>query len=81
MFYTPLPLEWKGYIDDTFSLWNVYKKEIEKFIVLANRHHPTLKFTAEISDKEINVLDTTVCFQRRKVQQASNQSMISAHFF
>ena len=27
---------------------------------LANRHHPSIKFTAEISDKEINFLDTTV---------------------
>ena len=26
----------------------------------ANRHHPTIKFTAEISEKEINFLDTTV---------------------
>ena len=50
---------WKRYIDDIFSLWNVDKKEIEEFIVLANRHHPTIKFTAEISDKEINLLDTT----------------------
>jgi len=36
------------------------EKEIEEFIVLANNHHPTFKFTAEISDKEINSLDTTV---------------------
>jgi len=35
-------------------------KEIEEFIVLANSHHPTIKFTAEIPDKEINFLDTTV---------------------
>lgn len=34
------PLKWKRYIDDIFSLWNVNKKEIEEFIVLANRHHP-----------------------------------------
>ena len=60
MFYTLLPLEWKRYIDDIFSLWNVDKEEIEEFIVLANSHHPTIKFTAEISDKEINFLDTTV---------------------
>jgi len=41
MFYTLLSLEWKRYIDDIFSLWNVNKKEIEEFIVLANSHHPT----------------------------------------
>ena len=55
-----VPLEWKGHIDGIFSLWNDDKKEIEEFIVLANRHHPTIKFTAEISDKKINFLDTIV---------------------
>jgi len=52
MFYTLGPLKWKSYIDDIFSLWNVDKKETEEFIVLANSHHPTKKFTAEISDKK-----------------------------
>ena len=45
------------------------KKEIEEFIVLANNHHPTFKFTAEISDKEINSLDTTVFKGERFNQQ------------
>jgi len=54
MFYTLGPLEWKRYIDDIFSLWNVDRKEIEELIVLANSRYPTMKFTAEISDKKIN---------------------------
>ena len=33
------PLEWKRYIDDIFSLWRTERKEIDEFIVLANRHH------------------------------------------
>ena len=72
MFYTLLPLEWKRYIDDLFSPWNVDKlvKEIEEFIVLANSHHPTIKFTAEIPDKEINFLDTTVFKGERFNKQA-----------
>ena len=69
MFYTPLPIEWKGYIDHIFSLWNVDKKEIEEFIVLANRHHPTIKFMAEISDIK-NFLDTTVFKGERFNKQA-----------
>ena len=36
------------------------KKEINSFIELANNYHPTIKFTAEISDKEITFLDTCV---------------------
>lgn len=54
------PIEWKRYIDDVFSLWNTNREEIDQFISEANRHHPTIKFTAEISEKEINFLDTTV---------------------
>ena len=72
MFYTLLPLEWKRYIDDLFSLWNVDKlvKETEEFIVLANSHHLTIKFTAEIPVKEINFLDTTVFKDERFNKQA-----------
>ena len=48
------PLVWKRYIDD---IWNIDKKDIGSFIELANNHHPTIKFTAEISDTEITFLD------------------------
>ena len=41
------PLGWKRYIDDIFSLWNADKKEIEDFIVLANRHHVTAEMKSE----------------------------------
>ena len=77
MFYTLLPLEWKRYTDDIFSLWNVDKlvKEIEEFIVLANSHHPTIKFTAEIPDKEINFLDTTVF----KGERFNKQAILDIH--
>ena len=77
MFYTLLPIEWKRYIDNIFSLWNVDKKEIEEFIVLANSHHPTIKFTAEIPDKEINFLDTTFLGKRFNKQAILD---ICAHF-
>ena len=63
------PLEWKRYIDDIFSLWRTDREEIDECIALANRHHPSIKFTAEISDKEINFLHTTIYkgqrFQKR----------------
>ena len=54
------PLSWKRFIDDIFSLWDTNKKEIELFIEQANNFHPTIKFTADISDKEITFLDTVV---------------------
>jgi len=75
MFHTLRPLEWKRYINDILSLWNVDKKEIEEFIVLGNSHHPTIKFTVEVSEKEINFLDTTVF----KGERFNKQSLISAH--
>ena len=72
------PLEWKRYIDDIFSLWRTERKEIDEFIALANRHHPLVNFTAEISDKEINFLDTTVY----KGERFHNQGIldIRTHF-
>ena len=54
------PLVWKRYVDDIFSLWNIDKTEIGSFIDLANNHHPTITFTAEISNTEITFLDTCV---------------------
>ena len=44
------PLEWKRYVDDVFSLWDTKREEIDQFILEANRHHPIIKFTADISD-------------------------------
>ena len=42
------PPEWKRYIDDVFSLWDTQREEIDFFILDANRHHPTIKFTAKV---------------------------------
>ena len=55
------PTVWKRYIDDVFSLWDISKPDIETFIEQENLnlHHPTIKFTAEISDTETVFLDTT----------------------
>ena len=48
------PTVWKRFIDD------IDKQEIDLFLEQANNFHPTIKFTAEISDKEITYLDTVV---------------------
>ena len=54
------PLVWKRFIDDIFSLWNVSRDEISKFIEQANKHHPTIKFMVEVSETETTFLDTNV---------------------
>ena len=55
---------WSGifnnYIDDIFSLWDCKRNEVERFIEQANTFHPTIKFTAEISENEITFLETVV---------------------
>ena len=53
------PLVWKRYIDDVFSLWDTSTDKIE-FLEKANSFHPTIKFTAEISETEITFLDAKV---------------------
>ena len=57
------PLVWKRYIEDIFSLWTINRDEIKQFIEQANNHHPTIKFTAEISERETTFLDTSIRFQ------------------
>ena len=56
------PLVWKRYpfINDMFSLRDTDKEEINNFIEHANNYHPTIKFTADISDKEIIFFDTCI---------------------
>ena len=44
---------WKCYLHDIFSLWNISKPDIEAFIEQANLHHPTIIFTAETFDTDM----------------------------
>ena len=53
-------LTWKRYIDDIISLSHTSRDAVEKFIEQANKHHPTTKFTAEISCTDATFLDTTI---------------------
>ena len=53
---TSKPLELKRYIDDLSSLRDTNREEMSELIEQANRHYPTIKLTAEISDKEITFL-------------------------
>ena len=54
------PLAWKRYIDDIISLSHTSRDVVEKFIEQVNKHHPTIKFTAEISCTDATFLDTTI---------------------
>ena len=54
------PKEWRRYIDDIFSLWDSDEKDMDPFIEQTNKFHPTIKFTAKISENKITFLDTVV---------------------
>ena len=64
------PLAWKMYIDDIFSIWNINRDEVTQFIEQANSHHPTIKYTAEISDTETTFLDTKLYKGERFAKQS-----------
>ena len=57
---TTKPIFWKIFIDEVMSMWNTSRDKIEDFLVKANSFHPTIKFTAEISEIETTFLDTKV---------------------
>ena len=40
------PLAWKRYTNDIIFLSHTSRDVVEKFIEQANKHHPTMKFTA-----------------------------------
>ena len=54
------PFVFKRFIDDIFCLWDRSREDVQQFIVQCNNHHPTIKFTAEISETETTFLDTNV---------------------
>ena len=53
---------------DVFSLWDIDKQEIDLCLEEANSFHPAIKFSAEISDKEITFLDAVV-YKRERFQK------------
>ena len=48
------------YLDDCIIIFKGEKDELEKNIEYLNSMHPTIKFTATISNSQINYLDITV---------------------
>ena len=64
------PREWKCYIDDLFSLQDCKRNQVERFIEQANTFHPTIKYTAKISENEITFLDTVVFKGERFIKES-----------
>ncbi len=58
--YPLAPIIRNSYIDDVFMIWTNGLDELKKFIEYLNSVHPTIKFTTEWSETDINFLDTSV---------------------
>ncbi|XP_064621108.1 uncharacterized protein LOC135483965 [Lineus longissimus] len=54
------PLVWVRFIDDIFALFACTREEVDNFVTNLNSQHPTIKFTADISDSSVTFLDTRV---------------------
>ena len=54
------PLIWLRYIDDIFCVWTESKEKLISFLDRLNSFHPNLKFTFDMSTKEVNFLDVVV---------------------
>lgn len=50
----------KTYTDNIVSLWTIASENKIQFIEQTNNHHPTIKFTVEISDTEITISDINI---------------------
>ena len=57
---TTKPIFWKKFIVDVISVWDTSRNKIEVFLLKANNFHPTINFTAEISETKTTFLDTKV---------------------
>ena len=62
------PLVWWRYIDDVFLLWEHGEESLNEFLTYLNAEHPSIKFTADISDSQINFLDVKVSRKGDKLE-------------
>ena len=77
---TTKPIFWKRFIDDVISMWNTSRDKIEDFLVKANSFHPTIKFTAEISETETTFLDTKV-YKGDRFNKESTETFQYTNFY
>lgn len=54
------PYLWLRYIDDIFMIWTHGQQKLNEFIEHINSFHPTIKFTANSSVKQVPFLDVLV---------------------
>jgi hypothetical protein len=58
--YARQPFMYVRYIDDCFLIWHHSRDELQGFVNHLNEQVPTIKFTVEVSEKEIAFLDVKI---------------------
>jgi hypothetical protein len=58
--YKLQPFLYVRYIDDCFLIWHHTLEELHEFVEHLNAQVPTIKFTVEISEKQVSFLDVMV---------------------
>ena len=53
-------IDWARFIDDILLLWRGDRQSLVSFLVHLNNAVPSIKYTYEISQTEVNFLDVTV---------------------
>ena len=54
------PYLWLRYLDDIFCIWTEGLENLKEFFGFLNKAHPSIKFTMEYSQKQINFLDVLI---------------------
>ena len=54
------PDVWWRYIDDIFMIWEHGERRLLEFLSALNNFHPSIKFTWEYSESQVNFLDVSV---------------------
>ena len=79
--YPLKPELWKRFIDDIFIIWPHGMNYLWKFIEHLNRVHPTIKFTSDISDREISFLDLTIYIQHSQLHTRLYTKTTDTHMY
>lgn len=58
--HTPRPDLWLRFIDDIFMIWSHGRDSLDQFVRHLNTVHDTIKFTMEVSSRQVHFLDMTV---------------------
>ena len=77
----PTPYIWWRFIDDVFIIWNHSRQELDDFLDYINSSHPSIKFTAEISESQVHFLDVTITKTDFGLQTAVYTKPTAAHLY